>query len=222
VATAVVMASHARLGAKSLLRTLLVELEPQLVQLIVLDGALRGARGAAAQESYVRELCVSFLQLGCCPNGEACHFSHQCFPRAMVKGGGQLPPGFVFERDELRYVGARHAMSPRTPPAPAPLSSTLRKLRQQAGAWRNGPLLGGKPGVGGEAAELQDSGGETSAFCFRVGKPSKASLPVRGCAFGKNCSCYMTQEALLRPGAPSRAAHSITSPEGQVYNVVYF
>jgi len=85
VATAVVMASHARLGAKSLLRTLLVELEPQLVQLIVLDGALRGARGAAAQESYARELCVSFLQLGCCPNPDG-YFAKESPDEVFVRG----------------------------------------------------------------------------------------------------------------------------------------
>ena len=135
----------------------------------------------------------------------------------LVKGGGQLPPGFVFECDELRYLGARRTL------ALAPLSSTLSKLRPPACVWKNGPLVGGKPEVEGEAAELQDYGAETNAFCFRVGKPSKASpLVHRGCAFGKNCSCYMTQEALPRPGAPSRATHSVRSPEGQVYNVVYF
>ena len=176
-ANAVVMASHSRLGAVSPLRALLLQLEPQLIRLIVQGGAMRGATASRAPLGCAEaaEVCVSFLQLGRCQNGENCRFAHAV---AKVKGGGQLPPGYVLEQDELKFVGPS-GLPVRIPPlspraALSPFASTWSKIRTRAGVWSVRPLgwnAGEKEARRGDLSdnelEVEEYGAETR-FCFRA------------------------------------------------------
>lgn len=184
IAHAVVMASHSRLGALSPMRMLLLHLEPQLIRLIVEGGSMRGATAARAPPSNSEaEVCVPFLQLGRCVNGENCRFSHAS---PKVKGGGQLPPGYVFEQDELKFFApsdlpSRISYPLNLPANLSPLASTLSKIRRRAEAWRP---LGWKHGENqaenlegsrDDEVEVDEYGAETSAFCFRACRQEKAA-----------------------------------------------
>ena len=76
VATAVMMASHTRLGSESAFGQMLVSLEPVIIRIIVQQGAMRGVTAARqGRRSSEAEVCVSYLQLGRC-NRDDCEFSH--------------------------------------------------------------------------------------------------------------------------------------------------
>ncbi len=140
VATAVLMACHTRLGNASCLGHLLVHLEPQLTAEIISDGAMRAANLARLQKCSTAEVCVSYLQLGYCPNGKDCEFYH-CVSKPSY-GGGQMPPGYTFVDGELCVEAAERNYTFRSLHSPvnilssissSPLSSPLSSISQ---FWR--------------------------------------------------------------------------------------